>query len=192
MVVNGIPAQSRLGIAAAYRRGQLSYCYIVIAINVFVARKCGFNKADEITIVSAVRKPANDPDGQIFCFRRRAAGMMVLPLMIFHQIQLMVCAGWRGAGKRQTGSYRRSRKAAPRKRSGRFRGCTAASALGFALQQRDLHQLPSFFTRRKPIFTGKPQQILFRRSINHRPAYLPNGITVLSDFNQLLFISGTQ
>lgn len=39
---------------------------IVIAINVFVARKCGFNKADEITIVfCGSKKPGQwDPDGQ--------------------------------------------------------------------------------------------------------------------------------
>ncbi len=39
-------------------------------------------------------------------------GMMVLPLMIFHQIQLMVCAGWRVDTNARPNSYRRSRKAA--------------------------------------------------------------------------------
>ncbi|KJT79430.1 bile acid/Na+ symporter family transporter [Salmonella enterica subsp. enterica serovar Heidelberg str. 75-3547] len=46
---------------------------IVIAINVFVARKCGFNKADEITIVFCGSKKAW-PTGSrwpIFCFRRQ-------------------------------------------------------------------------------------------------------------------------
>lgn len=39
---------------------------IVIAINIFVARKCGFNKADEITIVFCGSKEPGqrDPDGQ--------------------------------------------------------------------------------------------------------------------------------
>lgn len=76
---------------------------IVIAINVFVARKCGFNKADEITIVfCGSKKPGQrDPDGQ-YSFPTSVLGMMVLPLMIFHQIQLMVCAGLARRYKRQT------------------------------------------------------------------------------------------
>ncbi len=40
---------------------------IVIAVNVFVARKCGFNKADEITIVFCGSKKSTgqrDPNGQ--------------------------------------------------------------------------------------------------------------------------------
>ena len=39
---------------------------IVIAVNVFVARKCGFNKADEITIVFCGSKKSGKrhPDGQ--------------------------------------------------------------------------------------------------------------------------------
>lgn len=47
---------------------------IVIAINVFVARKCGFNKADEITIVFCGSKKKAWPTGSrwpIFFFRRQ-------------------------------------------------------------------------------------------------------------------------
>ncbi len=54
----------------------------VIAItNVFVARKCGFHKADEIAHrFSCVRKASTIPMGHnTFCFRRR--GAMVLPLI---------------------------------------------------------------------------------------------------------------
>ncbi len=58
---------------------------IVIAINVFVARKCGFNKADEITIVFCGSKKANGSMANIL-FPTSVLGMMVLPLMIFHQI----------------------------------------------------------------------------------------------------------
>ncbi|EHC76820.1 Putative cytochrome oxidase [Salmonella enterica subsp. enterica serovar Montevideo str. S5-403] len=90
---------------------------IVIAINVFVARKCGFNKADEITIVFCGSKkslangipipmanilfPNGIPMANIL-FPTSVLGMMVLPLMIFHQIQLMVCAGLARRYKRQT------------------------------------------------------------------------------------------
>ena len=67
---------------------------IVIAVNVFVARKCGFNKADEITIVFCGSKKslANGIPMANILFPTSVIGMMVLPLMIFHQIQLMVCA----------------------------------------------------------------------------------------------------
>ncbi len=77
---------------------------IVIAINVFVARKCGFNKADEITIVFCGSKKslANGIPMANILFPTSVLGMMVLPLMIFHQIQLMVCAGLARRYKRQT------------------------------------------------------------------------------------------
>ncbi len=45
---------------------------IVITVNVFVARKCGFNKADEITIVFCGSKKSTGkrhPDGPTFCSR---------------------------------------------------------------------------------------------------------------------------
>lgn len=57
---------------------------LVLALNTWSARRMGFNRADEITIV--------------FCGSKKsmATGVpmagVLLPLMIFHQIQLMVCA----------------------------------------------------------------------------------------------------
>ena len=64
---------------------------IVIAINIFVARKCGFNKADEIPIVFCGSKKslANGIPMANILFPTSILGIMVLPLMIFHQIQLM-------------------------------------------------------------------------------------------------------
>ena len=77
---------------------------IVIAVNVFVARRCGFNKADEITIVFCGSKKslANGIPMANILFPTSVIGMMVLPLMIFHQIQLMVCAVLARRYKRQT------------------------------------------------------------------------------------------
>ncbi|WP_297201475.1 bile acid:sodium symporter family protein [uncultured Pluralibacter sp.] len=77
---------------------------IVIAINIFVARKCGFNKADEITIVFCGSKKslANGIPMANILFPTAMIGMMVLPLMIFHQIQLMVCAVLARRYKQQT------------------------------------------------------------------------------------------
>lgn len=76
---------------------------IVIAINIFVARKCGFNKADEITIVFCGSKKslANGIPMANILFPTSILGIMVLPLMIFHQIQLMVCAVLARRYKRQ-------------------------------------------------------------------------------------------
>ena len=76
---------------------------IVIAVNVFVARRCGFNKADEITIVFCGSKEHGQrhSDGQ-YSLPTSILGIMVLPLMIFHQIQLMVCAVLARRYKQQT------------------------------------------------------------------------------------------
>ncbi|WP_058912669.1 bile acid:sodium symporter family protein [Entomohabitans teleogrylli] len=67
---------------------------IVIVVNIVVARRCGFSKADEITIVFCGSKKslANGVPMANILFPAATVGIMVLPLMIFHQIQLMVCA----------------------------------------------------------------------------------------------------
>ena len=67
---------------------------VVIVINTLAARKLGFNTADEITIVFCGSKKslANGIPMANVLFPAAAVGAMVLPLMIFHQIQLMVCA----------------------------------------------------------------------------------------------------
>jgi len=67
---------------------------IVLVVNTFMARALGFNKADEITIVFCGSKKslANGIPMANILFPVASIGMMVLPLMIFHQIQLMTCA----------------------------------------------------------------------------------------------------
>lgn len=67
---------------------------IVIVVNVIAARSFGFNKADEITIVFCGSKKslANGIPMANILFPAATVGIMVLPLMIFHQIQLMICA----------------------------------------------------------------------------------------------------
>ncbi len=58
------------------------------------ARKLGFNRADEIAIVFCGSKKslANGVPIANILFARSAVGMIVLPLMLFHQMQLIVCA----------------------------------------------------------------------------------------------------
>lgn len=67
---------------------------IVLVVNTLVAKLLGFNTADEITIVFCGSKKslANGVPMANVLFPASAVGMMVLPLMIFHQVQLMVCA----------------------------------------------------------------------------------------------------
>lgn len=67
---------------------------IVITVNIVVARRLGFNKADEITIVFCGSKKslANGIPMANILFPAATVGIMVLPLMIFHQIQLIICA----------------------------------------------------------------------------------------------------
>ena len=67
---------------------------IVLVFTTFIARKLGFNKEDEITIVFCGSKKSlisGVPMAKVI-FPSAEAGLIVLPLMIFHQLQLMVCA----------------------------------------------------------------------------------------------------
>ncbi|WP_024562439.1 bile acid:sodium symporter family protein [Siccibacter turicensis] len=67
---------------------------VVLVVNTWAARALGFNTADEVTIVFCGSKKslANGVPMANVLFPASAVGVMVLPLMIFHQIQLMVCA----------------------------------------------------------------------------------------------------
>lgn len=67
---------------------------IILAIISFVAKRLGFNIEDRITILFAGSKKSlatGVPMAQVM-FSGAAMGTLLLPLMIFHQIQLMVCA----------------------------------------------------------------------------------------------------
>ena len=58
-------------------------------------RRAGFNLADEITAVFCGSKKslANGvPMGKILFAGNSALGLIVLPLMIYHQLQLIVCS----------------------------------------------------------------------------------------------------
>jgi sodium/bile acid cotransporter 7 len=67
---------------------------LALVITTFAARRLGFSKADEITIVFCGSKKSlasGIPMANIM-FAGQAVGLIVLPLMLFHQIQLMTCA----------------------------------------------------------------------------------------------------
>jgi len=67
---------------------------LVLTITTLAARKLGFSKEDEIAIVFCGSKKslASGVPMAGVLFPAAAVGMMIVPLMLFHQIQLMVCA----------------------------------------------------------------------------------------------------
>ncbi len=78
--------------------GLLVACAVLLGIALFLtgwfARRLGFDKADEITIVFCGSKKSlasGIPMAKVL-FPAHLVGATVLPLMLFHQMQLMVCA----------------------------------------------------------------------------------------------------
>jgi sodium/bile acid cotransporter 7 len=67
---------------------------IVLLTTAMVSRRLGFSRADQITIVFCGSKKSLSsglPVASVL-FAGGSVGMIVLPLMLFHQLQLMVCA----------------------------------------------------------------------------------------------------
>ncbi|MEN3276097.1 MAG: solute carrier family 10 (sodium/bile acid cotransporter), er 7 [Massilia sp.] len=67
---------------------------IALGLSTWASRRLGFSKEDEITIVFCGSKKSlasGVPMAKVL-FAPSALGMVILPLMLFHQIQLMVCA----------------------------------------------------------------------------------------------------
>ena len=78
--------------------GVLAVCAVLLAaalaLTTWTARRLGFSKEDEITIVFCGSKKSlasGIPMAKVL-FASSAVGAIVLPLMLFHQMQLMVCA----------------------------------------------------------------------------------------------------
>ncbi|MFM0732583.1 bile acid:sodium symporter [Paraburkholderia sediminicola] len=78
--------------------GLLLICVVLLAlalaVTIFVSKRLGFSRADQITIIFCGSKKslaAGVPMAKVI-FASHAVGAVVLPLMLFHQIQLMVCA----------------------------------------------------------------------------------------------------
>lgn len=67
---------------------------LILGLTTVLSRRLGFNKEDEITIVFCGSKKSlasGVPIAKVL-FSSQTIGVMLLPLMLFHQIQLMVCA----------------------------------------------------------------------------------------------------
>ncbi|GKS94100.1 bile acid:sodium symporter family protein [Acidovorax sp. SUPP2825] len=78
--------------------GLLVVCAVILAIalaaTTWISRRFGFSKEDEITVVFCGSKKSlasGVPMAKVL-FASHAVGAIVLPLMVFHQLQLMVCA----------------------------------------------------------------------------------------------------
>ena len=67
---------------------------IVLAVTMFGSRWAGFSKTDEIAITFCGSKKslASGVPIATVIFAGQSIGSIMLPLMLFHQIQLMVCA----------------------------------------------------------------------------------------------------
>jgi len=67
---------------------------VVLAATTYGARALGFSKEDEITIIfcGSKKSMATGVPMAGILFPGATAGIIVLPLMIFHQIQLMACS----------------------------------------------------------------------------------------------------
>lgn len=93
-VVDGLWKQ----VSATALLGLLVVCAALLAVVLVLctqlSRRLGFSKEDEITIVFCGSKKSlisGVPMASVL-FSASAAGAIVLPLMVFHQLQLMVCA----------------------------------------------------------------------------------------------------
>jgi len=67
---------------------------LIMGLTMLLSRRLGFNKEDEITIVFCGSKKSlasGVPMAKVL-FSSGAVGMVLLPVMLFHQLQLMVCA----------------------------------------------------------------------------------------------------
>lgn len=78
--------------------GLLAVCAVILMLalltTTWAARRMGFSKEDEITIVFCGSKKSlasGVPMAKVL-FASHAVGAILLPIMVFHQMQLMVCA----------------------------------------------------------------------------------------------------
>ena len=93
-VVDGLwrqlPASALLGLVVV--------CAVLLTLalvtTTWVARRMGFSKEDEITLVfcGSTKSLASGVPMAKVLFASHAVGAIVLPIMVFHQMQLMVCA----------------------------------------------------------------------------------------------------
>jgi sodium/bile acid cotransporter 7 len=93
-VVEGLWHKVPLGALAGVVVVSCVLLAVVLYLSGWFSRRLGFNKEDQITIIFCGSKKSlasGVPMAKVL-FAASSLGMIILPLMIFHQIQLMVCA----------------------------------------------------------------------------------------------------
>jgi sodium/bile acid cotransporter 7 len=92
-IVDGIWRQIDAGVLFKVALVDIALLAAVMAILTLGSRRLGFSRADEITIVFCGSKKSlvNGLPIATLLFAGHA-GLVIIPLMLFHQIQLMVCA----------------------------------------------------------------------------------------------------
>lgn len=93
-VVNGIWHRVGVDTLLWILAGSLLILCIALIINFSASRLFGFTRADEIVLLFCGSKKslANGVPMANILFPASSVGIIVLPLMIFHQVQLMVCS----------------------------------------------------------------------------------------------------
>ncbi|AHI00734.1 bile acid:sodium symporter [Kutzneria viridogrisea] len=93
-VVAGIWGQLSVGYLVALVLVDLVLLALVLAVTGLLPRLLGFDGADRITIMFCGSKKslASGLPMASVLFAGQGVGLVVLPLMLFHQVQLMVCA----------------------------------------------------------------------------------------------------
>ena len=130
----------------------------VLASTTLISRRLGFARADEITIVFCGSKKSlasGLPIASVL-FAAGSVGLMVLPMMLFHQLQLVVCAALaRRYAAAQPDGHRLARRKWSLRRSGHpgdriVPFCARASALAWldgGLRKRRA-SLPTILSKR--------------------------------------------
>ncbi|WP_371516136.1 bile acid:sodium symporter family protein [Kitasatospora sp. NBC_01300] len=93
-VVGGVWGALSLPRLAALLGVEAALLGVVLTATLLVGRRLGFGRGDLVAIVFCGSKKslASGVPMAAVLFPGAAAGLMVLPLMLFHQLQLMVCA----------------------------------------------------------------------------------------------------
>lgn len=94
-VLSGLWQQHGVGLIAATLAGVTFFLLIVLVLSTVLARRLHFKREDEIAIVFCGSKKtlaSGVPMATLIFGAHPALGMIVLPIMLYHQLQLFVCS----------------------------------------------------------------------------------------------------
>lgn len=94
-VAAGLWRDHGAGLIGATLAGAAVLLAVVLALSTALARRLGFNKEDEITIVFCGSKKtlaSGVPMAALLFGAHPSLGLIVLPIMFYHQLQLFVCS----------------------------------------------------------------------------------------------------